>query len=132
MCMSQLTLNLSDKIAAELAEASRQANRTPDELALNCFSADLAVRRFNLARGDRQFSWRSCPGNGRRGIQTSLMRVVVFDTNVLFAAFVARGGLCARIVEEALAGHQVFLSQFILPPNFADSRTKSRCGKTAC
>jgi putative PIN family toxin of toxin-antitoxin system len=39
---------------------------------------------------------------------------IVFDTNVLFAAFVARSGLCARIVEEALARHEVFLSQFIV------------------
>ncbi|HEX3355795.1 MAG TPA: putative toxin-antitoxin system toxin component, PIN family [Tepidisphaeraceae bacterium] len=39
---------------------------------------------------------------------------IVFDTNVLFAAFVARNGLCAKIVEEGLAGHEIFLSQFIL------------------
>jgi len=39
---------------------------------------------------------------------------IVLDTNVLFAAFVTRSGLCARMVEEALAKHDVFLSDFIL------------------
>lgn len=37
---------------------------------------------------------------------------IVFDTNVLFAAFVARAGLCARIVEECLLAHEIFLSDF--------------------
>jgi putative PIN family toxin of toxin-antitoxin system len=39
---------------------------------------------------------------------------IVFDTNVLFAAFVARTGLCAKIFEECLLAHEIFLSQFIL------------------
>src|SRR5436190_6380382 len=39
---------------------------------------------------------------------------VVFDTNVLFAAFVARTGLCAQILEACLAEHDVFLSQYIV------------------
>src|SRR4051794_32559928 len=39
---------------------------------------------------------------------------VVFDTNVLFAAFVARAGVCARVIEASLAEHEVFLSRHIL------------------
>jgi putative PIN family toxin of toxin-antitoxin system len=39
---------------------------------------------------------------------------LVFDTNVLFAAFVARKGLCASILETALAEHDLFISPFIL------------------
>src|SRR5256885_13496924 len=39
---------------------------------------------------------------------------VVFDTNVLFAAFVARAGLCAQILEACLVEHDVFLSQYIV------------------
>jgi len=48
--MSQLTLNLPDKIAAELAEASRQVNRAPDDLAVELVQRGLAVRRFRAAR----------------------------------------------------------------------------------
>lgn len=39
---------------------------------------------------------------------------VVFDTSVLFAAFITRKGLCATVVEHALESDPVFLSQFIL------------------
>jgi uncharacterized protein len=39
---------------------------------------------------------------------------VVFDTNVLIAAFVARNGICFRIIEEGMANHEVFVSPFIL------------------
>jgi hypothetical protein len=48
--MSQLTLNLPDKIAAELAEASRRANCQPGDLALELVQRGLAVRRFKTAR----------------------------------------------------------------------------------
>ncbi|HEX3355794.1 MAG TPA: hypothetical protein VHS31_02340 [Tepidisphaeraceae bacterium] len=48
--MSQLTLNLSDKIAAELAEASRKANLSPGDLAMELLQRGLAVRRFRSAR----------------------------------------------------------------------------------
>jgi putative PIN family toxin of toxin-antitoxin system len=49
---------------------------------------------------------------------------VVLDTNVLFAAFVARTGLCAQIVESTLAQHDLFLSQHILA-----ELTRHLCGK---
>jgi len=39
---------------------------------------------------------------------------VVFDTNTLFAAFVARTGVCAKVIEASLAEHDVFLSWYIL------------------
>ncbi len=39
---------------------------------------------------------------------------LVFDTNVLFAAFVARQGLCATIVEAALAEHDLYISLHII------------------
>jgi hypothetical protein len=48
--MSQLTLNLPDKLASELAEASRQTNRSPDDLAVDLLRRALAVRRFKAAR----------------------------------------------------------------------------------
>lgn len=39
---------------------------------------------------------------------------VVFDTSVLFAAFITRHGLCASIVERAIEYDSVVLSDFIL------------------
>jgi hypothetical protein len=48
--MSQLTLNLPDKLAADLVEASRQSNRAPDELAVELLKRALAVRSFKSAR----------------------------------------------------------------------------------
>jgi hypothetical protein len=48
--MSQLTLNLPAKLAAELTEASRKANRAPDDLALELVQRGLAVRGFRAAR----------------------------------------------------------------------------------
>jgi putative PIN family toxin of toxin-antitoxin system len=39
---------------------------------------------------------------------------VVLDTNVLFAAFAARSGLCGQIVENVLTDHDLFISQHIL------------------
>jgi hypothetical protein len=48
--MSQLTLNLPEKLAAELAEASRRDHRSADELALVLVKRGLAVRRFRAAR----------------------------------------------------------------------------------
>ena len=48
--MSQLTLNLPEKLAAELAEVSRQDQRAADELAIEFVKRGLAVRRFRAAR----------------------------------------------------------------------------------
>ncbi len=50
---------------------------------------------------------------------------LVFDTSVLFAAFVARKGLCASVVEHAIAEETVFLSRYIL-----DELGRALLGKT--
>lgn len=44
--MSQLTLQLPERLAAELAEASRESNRTPDELAVDLLRRAMAAWRF--------------------------------------------------------------------------------------
>jgi len=48
--MSQITLTLPDKVAAELAEASKQVNCAPGDLAAELVQRGLAVRRFKVAR----------------------------------------------------------------------------------
>ena len=48
--MSQITLNLPDRIAAELEEASRLANHTPDDLAIELLRRGLAARKFRATR----------------------------------------------------------------------------------
>ena len=48
--MTQITLTIPDKIAADLEEASRQANRSPDELASELLRRGLAVRKFKQTR----------------------------------------------------------------------------------
>jgi putative PIN family toxin of toxin-antitoxin system len=54
---------------------------------------------------------------------------IVFDTNVLFAAFVSREGLCARIVEDVLASHELFFSPFILSELERTLEQKAGLGK---
>lgn len=48
--MSQLTLQLSEPLAAELAQASKEANRPADELVVELLRRALAARRFRSLR----------------------------------------------------------------------------------
>jgi hypothetical protein len=50
--MSQITLNLPDKLAAELAAASRRSNQSPVDLAVELLRKALVVQRFRAARED--------------------------------------------------------------------------------
>ena len=74
--MSQITLNLPDKAAAELAEASRETNRNPEDVASELLQRALLLRRFDRAkhrlwigRGTyrprpREMGGDDCPGDG--------------------------------------------------------------------
>jgi oligoendopeptidase F len=48
--MSQIILNLPDKAAAELAEASRETNRNPEDVASELLQRALLLRRFDRAQ----------------------------------------------------------------------------------
>jgi hypothetical protein len=48
--MSQLTLHIPDRLAAELDEASRESNRDPGELAVELLRRAMASRRFRSLR----------------------------------------------------------------------------------
>ena len=48
--MSQITLNLPDSAAAELADVSREANRNPEDVASELLQRVLLIRRFDRAQ----------------------------------------------------------------------------------
>lgn len=48
--MSQLTLQLPDRLAADLASASKESNRQPDELVVELLGRAMAARRFRALR----------------------------------------------------------------------------------
>lgn len=48
--MSELTLQLPDRLAEELAIASKESNRKPDELVVELLRRAMAARRFRTLR----------------------------------------------------------------------------------
>jgi len=106
--MNTLTIRLPDELKAELQKLSQNQNKPVSDVVRESIRRYVAIEKFRAIRN------KVLPFAEARGY---------FDTNVIIAAFAARG-LCESIMEVCLSEHELLLRDELLEEILRNLRRK--------